>query len=165
MFYKMKEHLSNWIIEGLSFMPQEFIVFFVSMMPILELRGGVPIGLMFDFPLWKTFMLTLIGNIIPVFFILLFFERVSGFLLNFNLYKKIYKRLKLKVEKKGRFVEKIGYLALIVFVAIPVPTSGAYTACLLAIFFSMNKKWAFIMISIGIFIANCIVSFLLYAII
>jgi len=121
------------------------------MLPIFELRGGIPIGVaVLKLPLYKAVIFSLIGNLIPVLPILYFLKLFS----KVSLIKKLLK----KTEKRGNLVKKYEALGLTLFVGIPLPVTGAWTGSALAFIFSIPPLKAFVFISLGVFIAAVIVS-------
>ncbi|WP_246940749.1 COG2426 family protein [Bacillus pinisoli] len=155
----MKEKISDYLVQNLTFLPPELIVLVVSAMPILELRGGLPLAyLHYDFSLAKSFILSVIGNILPIIPILLLFQPVSKWLLRFNWYNKLYNWLHKRTMRKSKDIEKYGALGLMLFTAVPLPTTGAYSACVAALLFSIRFHYAFFAISLGVVVAGILVS-------
>jgi uncharacterized membrane protein len=156
---KMKEKISDFLVQNLTFLPPELLVMIVSAMPILELRGGLPLAyLHYDFTLAKSFILSVVGNIIPVIPILLLFQPISKRLLQFNWYRKLYDWLYNRTMKKSNNIEKYGAIGLMLFTAVPFPTTGAYSACVAALLFSIRFRYALISISLGVVVAGILVS-------
>lgn len=144
-------------------LPPEFLVFLLAMAPISELRGAIPTGVaIFSLPFWKVCLISLIGNIIPVFFLLLFLEPISRF---FSKKSKIFKksmnwffeRTRKKVDKHIKKYEEIG---LVIFVAIPFPLTGGWSGAIAAFLLGIPFKKAFPLVSLGVLIAGIIVSVL-----
>jgi len=128
------------------------------MLPISEVRGGIPIGLLNGVhPLW-VYIACCAANIVVVPLLFFFLEFINKYFLKMKWYKKLFdkfvERARHKVHKK---VEKYGYLGLLLFTAIPLPVTGAYTATLGAWFFEMNKKKAFVAIAGGVLVSGIIV--------
>jgi len=130
-----------------------------AMAPISEVRGAIPIGVSLDLPLWEVFLISFIGNLIPVFFLLAFLGRISDFLSKKNDFlKKFFDWLFKRTRKKFRpLVEKYGKQALILFVAIPLPITGAWTGSIAAFLFGIPLRAAVPLIAVGISIAGGIV--------
>jgi len=135
-------------------------VFLLSMTPITELRGSIPLGLCYDLPAWQVFFVSIIGNMIPVLFILLFLEWISNFLSKrFVIFKNIFGWLfKLTEKRHSKTFETYRSLALVILTAIPLPFTGAYTASLCAFIFNIPSKKAFPLILIGVIIAGIIMT-------
>ena len=136
--------------------------FFLAMTPIGELRASIPIGLVvYHLPWYLVFFVSVIGNLIPVVLLLLFLEplskRLSSECVFFEkFFNWLFKRTRKNTEKK---MSKYGYLSLVLFVAIPLPITGAWTGSVMAFLFKIPFKKAFPLIALGIFIAGIIVTF------
>lgn len=130
-----------------------------SLLPISELRGSIPIGLSSGLPLSLVFPIAVFSNVLvfPVFY--LFLNFIHELLMKFKLYRKFFDYFLERTRKKvGPKVEKYGYLGLTLFVAIPLPVTGAYTGTLGAWFFKMKKRKSFLAVFLGVVIAGIIVS-------
>lgn len=150
---------------GLPF-GKQLIVFIISLMPILELRGGLIAAALLGLKPVESYIITIIGNIIPVPFILWFINKVLDFMRNSKSKKLngIAKWLDKKVERHKGQIEKYGFLGLILFVGIPLPGTGAWTGCLVASVLEMDRKKSFIAAMIGIFIASIIMMILSFGV-
>ncbi|KMM37545.1 COG2426 family protein [Guptibacillus hwajinpoensis] len=160
----MKEAIKQFVVENLGFLPQEVIVVIVSALPILELRGGLPLAYTFDFPFLKALFLSLLGNALPIIPLLLLFQPLSNWLMRFNWYKRFYDWLYHRTLSKSKNVEKYGAIGLILFTAVPLPTTGAYSACVAAALFAIRFKYAFLSILTGVVIAGLGVGIAMYSI-
>ncbi len=143
-------------------MINEIIIFLSATLPVIELRGAIPLAILgFGLNPVKAFILSVLGSIFPVIFILIFLDWFSGFLMfNFDFFKKFFSRLfeytRNKHEKKLNYW---GNFALIIIAALPLPiVGGAWTASLAAFVFGVNKKHAFLSIAIGTVISGLIVT-------
>ncbi|MDI9642935.1 MAG: small multi-drug export protein [Archaeoglobaceae archaeon] len=132
-------------------------VLVVSAMPILELRAGIPLAIYLGFNPAEAYLISVLGNFLPVPFILFALEGLLGILKRFELIWTLYQKIRQRVEKNRNLVEKYGYLGLTFFVSVPLPVTGAWTACLLAFLLNLNKIKASISILAGICIAGVIV--------
>ncbi len=145
----------------LTNIPSELATFVLAMLPIFELRGALPIALeVYHLPPGSAFLWSVLGNIFPIIFILYFLDVVSSFLSQrFSFFKKFFTWLfeRTRRNHNGRF-EKWGSLALITFVAIPLPLTGAWTGAVAAFVFGIPTKRALILISLGVIIAGVIVT-------
>jgi len=142
---------------------KELIVFFTSASPLVELRGAIPLAiLVYKFPLIKSFVIAILGNILPILPILYFLEGISNFLRKrFLFFEKFFSWLFQRTRKKFQdSYLKWGKVALVIFVAIPLQFTGAWTGSLAAFLFGFKKKEAFWLITLGVLIAAIIVSFL-----
>jgi uncharacterized membrane protein len=136
-------------------------IFLISTLPIIELRGSIPIGIIrYGIPFQTVFLVAILGNILPVFFIIWFMEKFIRKRYENGL--KLPKLLQLKLsntEKKAKDkVKKIGEIALISFVAVPFPLTGAWTATFIAFIFKIPYKKAIPLIFIGLIISGIIVT-------
>ena len=136
-------------------------VFLISMTPIFELRGAIPIGLItYELPLWKVFPIAVAGNMVPIFFILLFFNFITNLFSKVPILKKMLDALFARTRRKGAVIEKYEELGLMLFVAIPLPVTGAWTGSLAAYLFGLSFFKSIIFIFLGVLIAAIIVSIL-----
>ena len=140
--------------------PPELATFIISMLPISELRGAIPVAIgVYHLNPVETYFLAVIGNIVPVVFILKFIDPISEYLMSKSkFFNKFFTRLFEHTRRKhnGKF-EKWGSLALITFVAIPLPVTGGWSGALAAFVFGIPFKRALPLISLGIMIAGVIV--------
>lgn len=145
---------------------KEILVFIISLMPILELRGGLLAATLLKVEPAVAYIISIVGNALPVPFILLFIKKILDWMgkSKVKFFKKIVKVLEGKVEKNKNKIEKYGYLGLVLFVGIPLPGTGAWTGCLLAALLDMNRKKSFICILLGIIMASIIMMILSYGI-
>ena len=150
--------MSEWLLNSLGGLPPQWLVVIVSAMPVSELRGAIPIGIMLGVAPVKVFILAIIGNLIPVLPLLYFMEPVSEKLRKFPLFKKFFDWLFERTRKKSEVIEKYELLGLIIFVAIPLPMTGAWTGCIAASLLKLEKKLSFFAVSAGVSIAAVIVT-------
>jgi uncharacterized membrane protein len=130
-----------------------------SLLPISELRGGIPMGLSSGLPLSVVFPVAVLSNILvfPIFYLFLTF--IHDLLMKVSFYRRYFDFFLERTRRKvGPKVEKYGYLGLTLFVAIPLPVTGAYTGTLGAWFFKMKKRKSFLAVFLGVIIAGIIVS-------
>lgn len=146
---------------------REILVFIISVLPILELRGGLLAASLLEVDPLVAYIISIIGNILPVPFILFFIKRIIDWLRKskVNFFKKIAKFLDEKVEKNKEKIEKYGYLGLILFVGVPLPGTGAWTGCLLAAVLDMDRKKSFACVVCGVLMASIIMMVLSYGIV
>ncbi len=140
--------------------------FFISMLPIVELRAGLPYGIALglDYPLALT--AALVGNMIPVPFIVVYIRRVFVWLrAHFARMDSFITKLEKKAHLKGETVRKYGPLGLLIFVAIPLPGTGAWTGALIAALLDMRLKSAVPSIFLGVCIAATIMTLLTFGVI
>ncbi len=138
--------------------PEELIIFLVSMFPILELRGGMIAAKLLGVELLKAFVICYIGNILPIPFILLFIRKIFEFLKKFKVTAKLVNKLETSSLRKSEKVKKSSKWGLLTFVAIPLPGTGGWTGALIAALLDMRIKISFPVIALGVLIANLIMS-------
>ena len=138
---------------------KELVVIITSALPFLELRGGIPVAMiLFDFPWYYAFLLAVIGNLLPVPFILFFLDSITRFLSKVKLFDRFLKWLFERTRRRGRFIERYKRIGLVLFVAIPLPVTGAWTGSLAAVLFGLKFRHAFVSILAGVLIAGVIVT-------
>lgn len=144
-----------------STLSKEMITIILSMLPIAELRLSIPIGItVFNMPWYEAFGLGIIGNIIPVPFLLLFFEGVSKLVQKIPIGKRFIEWLLKRTARHSASIMKYEFAGLAVFVAIPLPLTGAWTASLLAYILDLKFWPSFFSICIGVIGAAVIVTIL-----
>ena len=136
------------------------VVFFVSMVPLIELRGAVPIGTGLGLPWHYTLIVSIIGNCLPIPFILFFVKKILAWMrtCNVKLFARVSNWLFEKAEKNRPKIEKYASFGLFLFVAIPLPGTGAWTGALVASVFDMNKRKASLSIFGGVLTAGIIMT-------
>ncbi len=145
----------------------KFIVtFFVSMVPVIELRVGLPLGVGMGLPYPLALTAALLGNMLPVPFIIVYIQRVFVWLRGrWGAMDRFIARLEAKAHLKGETVQRVGPWGLLVFVAIPVPGTGAWTGALIAALLNLRVRQATPAIFVGVCIAAAIISAGTYAVI
>lgn len=139
----------------------EVKVFLLAMLPIFELRFSIPWGIHnYHLPYWKVIPLSLAGNMVPIFFILLFFDFVTKFFFRFNFTRKILEAVFRRTRSKSEMIEKYEEVGLMIFVAIPLPVTGAWTGSLAAYLMGLSFWKSILFIFLGVCIAAVVVSFL-----
>ena len=143
---------------------KELIVFIISLCPILELRGGLIAATLLGVKPVVAYIVSIIGNTLPVPFILLFITKVIDWMEKSKVkwMKRVAKWLRNKAHKNKEKIEKYGYLGLVLFVGIPLPGTGAWTGCLVASVFDMDRKKSFLAVMTGIIMASIIMMILSY---
>ncbi len=134
------------------------ITFVVSMLPIVELRGAIPVGTAFQIPWYWCYILSVIGNLLPVPFILLFIEKLIGWFKKTKRLRKFGLWLESKAAKNTPKVQRFETFGLMIFVSVPLPMTGAWTGALVAALTGMKFKNAMISIICGVLIAGAIVT-------
>lgn len=143
-------------------MPREVFIFLVSMVPLIELRGGLVIAKLLDIGLLPANLICIIGNIVPIPFILLFIRRIFEFMKKHNILKKLVLKLEERAAKKSKGAERGEFIFLLTFVGIPLPGTGAWTGSLIASLFEYDIKKASLAIFLGIIMAAIIMDILSY---
>ena len=160
----MTEQLAGWFVNNLGdVLRPEVIVFIVSLLPILELRGGILVGFLLGMDLLPSFIIAFIGNIIPVPFILMFIKFIFKKLKKTRM-KGFIEKIENKAMSKSNQIQKYAYLGLFLFVAIPLPGTGAWTGSLIAALLEMDNKKSFGIIVLGVIMAGIIISILSYGV-
>ena len=159
------EALVHWFSQNLSqYISPEGAVFIISMIPILELRGGIlAAGPAFlNIPTWRAIPICLVGNLIPIPFILLLITPIFNWMKGTKHLKPLVDKLEAKAMKKKYQIEKYEFWGLGLFVGIPLPGTGAWTGSLIAALLGMKFKKAFPAVIIGICMATVIMWFISY---
>ena len=150
----------------LEFVGKELCVFFCSMIPIIELRGAIPLGAALGLPMWQSFLLAVVGNMLPVPIILLFVKKVLSFMskCKIKLFNKVANWVYAKAEKNKAKIEKYSFWGVALFVGIPLPMTGAWTGTLVAAMLDMKFWKAILSAFIGVLVAGIIISLLSYGV-
>lgn len=155
--------LVQWFTSTLGqYVSAEFVVFIISMIPILELRGGLLAASLLQIPITTAIPICIIGNIIPIPFILLFIKQIFKWLKKIRFVKPLIEKLEERAMKKSGNVEKGEFWGLALFVGIPIPGTGAWTGSLIASLLEVDIKKAVIAELVGIAIATLIMSIISY---
>ena len=155
--------LMQWLTTDLN---GEFILtLLVSMLPVVELRGGIPFGVAAGLPVWAAYLAAVIGDLLPVPFIVVYIQRIFMFMRqNMPRLNSVVDKMEQKAHLKSASVLKYQYLGLAIFVAIPLPGTGAWTGALVAAFLDMRLKKAMPSIAGGVLSAGLIISILSYGV-
>jgi uncharacterized membrane protein len=158
----MGEHLAVSILEALGGIPQEIILVLLSALPVTELRASIPVAFtMMDpgWPWWKIYGLAVMGNMLPVPFILMFLGPVSRWLSRWKLFERFFSWLFERTRKRaGSHVQRYRALGLAAFVAIPLPVTGAWTGSAAAFVFGIPVRLALFSIFLGVLAAGAIIT-------
>ena len=144
--------------------PPELTIFVISLMPILELRGGMIAARLLEVNFFKAFAICFIGNMLPIPFILLFIKKIFEWLRRFKFFEKIIVKLEAKTDRNKEKVLRYKSWGLLLFVAIPLPGTGGWTGALFASLLNVDFKRALPIITLGVFIAGVIMSLITYGI-
>jgi uncharacterized membrane protein len=151
------ERLAEWLkLRGLS--PQ-LIVFLISMVPIVELRGAVPIGNnLFQLPLWQTLALSITGNMVPIVLVLVLLEKAVELLGHIRIFRRFFDWLFTRTRKRSGVIARFEFWGLVIFVGIPLPMTGAWTGSVAAVLLGMPYGRALFGIFLGVLMAAVIVT-------
>ena len=136
--------------------------FLISMVPIIELRGAIPIGAAMGLPWYVNYIVSVIGNFLPVPFILIFIRALLNWMKGVPRLAKIALWLEARAAKKSDKVSKYATIGLMLFVAIPAPGTGAWTGSLIAALMEMRLKHSLISVFCGVIIAGAVITLIAY---
>ena len=196
--------MTEKIIEFFASLPKELYIFVISLLPIVELRGAIPVGAAIGLPFYANYIISVVGNILPVPFILLFIPKILDFLAKFKLFRPMVLWLRKKADKHSskvlgedsaeanpsesllieektvedavengqatvinsstqiRKMTKGIFIALFLFVAIPLPGTGAWTGSLVASLFNLPKRWSILAVFLGVLLSGVIMTLASY---
>ena len=164
----MSDVLINWFVTNLGGkVGKELILFIISMVPILELRGGLlAAGPAFlNIPMWRAIPVGIIGNLLPIPFILLLITKIFDWMKGTKRLKPVVEKLEKKAMSQRANIEKYEFWGLVAFVGIPLPGTGAWTGALIAALLGIRFRKAFPAIVIGVCLAACIMTIISYGIV
>ena len=139
------------------------MTFLISMVPVIELRGAIPIGVGAGLNLWLAIAVSIVGNLVPVPFIIIFIKKIFAWMrTKSEKLNGLVTRLEKRAESKSATVQKYAFWGLFILVAIPLPGTGAWTGALVAAMLEMPLKKAFPAIMLGVLGAGAIVAFVTY---
>ncbi|MEA3442834.1 MAG: small multi-drug export protein [Chloroflexota bacterium] len=149
----MVEELLDWKLS------QEAIILLIAASPVLELRGALPLAINFFHMAWyKAFCLAIIGNLLPVPVLLLFLDSLTRIVSHVEVGRKAVNWVFDRTKRQGKDIEKYEKIGLTLFVAIPLPVTGAWTGSIAAFLLGLRFKYAFLSIFTGVIIAGAIVT-------
>ena len=165
MIKKLAQSIVTFIIAIFGLNAGRIIgIFLISLLPVIELRGSIPIGYYQGLP-WYTNMITsIIGNMLPVPFILLFVVKVFEFMKKHNIMVNMIDKLEKKALNRSESLANKEFIGLMLFVAVPFPGTGAWTGALIAALLKLDVKKSFFMILLGVIIAAAIVTLGVYGV-
>lgn len=138
---------------------KELVVLIIATLPVFELRGALPVAInLFHLPWYHALPLAIVGNLLPVPFILLFLNAISRLMSKIDFFNRMLRWLFERTRKRGRVIERYERIGLALFVAVPLPVTGAWTASMVAVLFDLKFRHAFLSILIGVCIAGIIVT-------
>lgn len=160
------EALVQWFTANLSqFISAEAVVFIISMIPLLELRGGLLAASLLKIPGAVSIPLCIVGNIIPIPFILLFIRQIFRLLKKTKIFRGLIIMLENRAMGKSDQIKKYEFWGLVLFVGIPLPGTGAWTGALIASLLDVDIKKSSLAILLGIFMATVIMYIVSYVLV
>ena len=157
------ETLVQWYESGLgTWMPKQLFVSLVSMLPLVELRGGIVVARLLNLSLLEGNLFAILGNIIPIPFILLFIKKIFEFFKKKHIMVRFVEWLERRAEKKSKGKERGVFIFLLLFVGIPIPGTGAWMGSLIASLYEFDIKKASLAIFLGLLVATIIMDTLAY---
>lgn len=155
--------LMQWLTE--TYVGEFCFTILVSMIPVIELRGGIPFGVAAGLPVWAAYLAAVIGNLIPAPFIIVYIRRIFMWMRRrLPKLNSLVDKLERKAHLKGQKVTRYKYLGLAIFVAIPLPGTGAWTGALAASFLDMPLRKAIPSIAAGVVVAGAAISILTFGV-
>lgn len=154
----MAEALAHYFTElftDLNF-GKELIVFIVSMLPILEVRGGMIVASLLELNPYLSLLIGFLGNVLPIPFLIFLLKPIFAWMRKWKIFAKIVTKLEEKAEKNKGKIEKYEFWGLLLLVAIPLPGTGAWTGCLVASVFNIDKKISIPTCILGVLVATLI---------
>ena len=164
----MMESFKNFIkvtLIGAPLLNKMIGIFLISMLPIIELRGAIPIGAAIGLPWYLNMIVSIIGNMLPVPFILMFSVKAFEFMKKHNIMVKFIEKIENRAKKRSEGLATGEFIGLMLFVAIPFPGTGAWTGALIAALLQFDRKRSFFYIGLGVVIAAVIMTLASYGII
>ena len=152
---------AEWFAATLGqFMPAEVAVFIISMIPLIELRGAVPVGVGLQLPIWKVMLIAIVGNMVPIPFIYLFARSVLEWGAKLKFVGGFFRFFLEKGERAGKKLQETAknglFIALFLFVGIPLPGTGGWTGIFAASLLDMDFKKSIIAVMCGVILAGVI---------
>ena len=160
------ESLVTWFTNHLGpYISAKAVVFLISLMPILELRGGLLAGSLLKVPEVEAIPISVIGNILPIPFILLFIKQIFKWMKKISVFKGLIEKLENRAMGKSDKIQKYEFVGLMLFVGIPLPGTGAWTGALIASLLGIDIKKSSLAILCGIVIATIIMYIVSYVLV
>ncbi|MCI5902418.1 MAG: small multi-drug export protein [Blautia sp.] len=160
------EAIVQWFSNNLAqFISPEGAVFVISMIPILELRGGLLAASLLQIPAASAIPICIIGNIIPIPFILLFIRQIFKWMKKIKIFRGLIEKLEARAMRKSDNIRRYEFLGLVLFVGIPLPGTGAWTGALIASLLEVDIKKSSLAILLGLVMATVIMYVVSYGIV
>ena len=158
----LPERLAFWFQD--AGIPRQLVVFLVSMLPLIELRGGLPVASLLNVPYWQAILLCMAGNFLPIPFILLLIVPLFRWMRGTKLFRPLVEKLEAKAMGKKDKIEKYAFWGLVLFVGIPIPGTGGWMGALIAALLGLDWKKSSLAALLGILLAGAIMSLISYVI-
>ncbi len=159
----MTNSLAQWFVTNLGdTISPLMLIFLISMVPILELRGGLIAASLLHVDMWTAIPVCIIGNLIPVPFILLLVTKVFDLLKRTKTFRPMVERLENRALKKSDRIRQFEFWGLVLFVGVPLPGTGAWTGSLIAALLGIRNRKAVPAILLGLFMATFIICVIFY---
>ena len=142
----------------IEIIPIRWWIFLISMVPIVELRGALPVGVLAGIPFWQCYFICVAGNLLPVPFLMMFSKALVTWLATWKGIGPFFQRLIAKADREAQKMSRYELIGLCIFVAIPLPGTGAWTGSLVATMLRLRPRDAFISIAVGVIISGLIVG-------
>lgn len=153
----------NIFSKGLSlYVSKDIVIFLISMCPILELRGGLLASKILGISLLRAIPICIIGNIIPIPFILLFIKKIFVWMKKIKIFKGFIEKIENRAMKKSASVKEAEFWGLLLFVGVPIPGTGAWMGSLIAALLDMDLKKALVAELLGVIVATILCAILFY---
>lgn len=153
----------NMFSKGLSlYVSKDIVIFLISMCPILELRGGLLASKILGISLLRAIPICIIGNIIPIPFILLFIKKIFAWMKKIKIFKGFIEKIENRAMKKSASVKEAEFWGLLLFVGVPIPGTGAWMGSLIATLLDMDLKKALVAELLGVIVATILCAILFY---
>ena len=161
----MTNTLAQWFASNLGdVISAELVIFLVSMIPILELRGGLIVASLLKVNMWRALPICIIANLIPVPFILLLITKIFAWMKKTKTFRGLVEKLETSAMGRSEKIQKYEFWGLVAFVGIPLPGTGAWTGSLIAALLGVKNKKAIPAIFLGLLMASFIICVIFYGI-
>ena len=156
--------MTEYLTEIFNFISTEFKVLFTAVLPIIEVRGAIPVGIALGMSPLHATIIAFLGSIIPIPFIMLTIRPIFKYLRTTRTFKKMVNKITKKSIEKSENIQKYGYIGLFIFVAIPLPGTGVWSGSLIASLLDMRLKYAFPAIVLGNMVAAIAIMILSFGV-
>ena len=160
----MVQSLVQWFVDTLTGIPKDIVCFIISMVPILELRGGMIAAALFKLPWLRALAFCILGNMLPMPFVLLLIDKIFELLKKTKMFRPIVEKLEKRAMGQRERIEKYEFWGLVLFVGIPLPGTGGWTVSRAAALMGLRFRKAFPAVILGILLAATIMSVATYVI-